>query len=56
MIITNDDKKERVHIGYDFRGNEYFCSTCGDKLSIKKDNIKFHHYSHFETNQPQYML
>ena len=30
--------------------------TYDDKLSIKKENIKFHHYSHSEKNQPQYML
>lgn len=50
MIIAYNDKKERVHIDNAIRGNEYFCPTCGDKLCIKRGNIKCHHYSHLSVS------
>lgn len=50
MIIAYNDKKERVHIDNAVRGNEYFCPTCGDKLCIKRGNIKCHHYSHLSVS------
>lgn len=46
MIIAYNKNKERIHIDDALRNEKYYCPTCGEELTLKRGNIKVHHYSH----------
>lgn len=50
MIIAYNKNKERVHIDDTICDEKYYCPTCGEKLCLKKGNIKAHHFSHINTS------
>lgn len=50
MVIAYDKDKNRVHVDDVVRGQLYYCQTCGEELSIKRGNIRSHHFSHKNTS------
>ena len=50
MIVAYDKNKNRVHIDDAIRENKYYCPTCGEELSIKRGEIRVHHFSHLSTS------
>lgn len=46
MIFALDKDGNRVYIDDSVVKNDYFCPCCGEKLVLKKGNIRRPHYSH----------
>lgn len=46
MLFALDENKTRTNIHHSIKGKEYFCPICGEKLILKKGNIRAHHYAH----------
>ena len=46
MIFAIDKNKKRVHINQTHVNYDYFCPICGEKLVLRKGEIRRHHFAH----------
>ena len=50
MFIAINEKGYRVHIEKTNNDEQYFCPTCGEKLILKRGDIRIHHFAHYSKN------
>lgn len=46
MFIAINEKGNRIHIEKANNDEQYFCPTCGEKLILRRGNIRIHHFAH----------
>ncbi len=46
MFIALDENNNRVHIKNAEGYMKYYCPICGEKLQLKRGDVRVHHYSH----------
>lgn len=51
MRFAIDSSGNRIHIDYSHVKNDYFCPNCGEKVILKKGNIRQHHFAHSATTR-----
>lgn len=51
MFVAFDKDGNRTHINQAYVKYDYYCPVCGEKLIIKKGEIKSHHFAHQTTGQ-----
>lgn len=51
MIFAIDKDGKRIHIDSTHVKNDYFCPVCGEKLVLKKGEIRAHHFAHQKSSE-----
>lgn len=51
MIFAIDKDGKRVHIDRTHVNYDYFCPECGEKLVLRKGDIRIHHFAHFPSTE-----
>lgn len=46
MFIAVNEKGNRIHIEKANTNEQYFCPTCGEKLILRRGDIRIHHFAH----------
>ena len=57
MLFANDNNENRIHINDTCSNREYYCPYCGATLTVKKGELRKHHFAHKPPISPdQYRL
>ena len=51
MIFAIDKEGKRIHINRTYVNYDYFCPVCGEKLVLRKGNIRRHHFAHHSSTE-----
>lgn len=46
MLFAIDEKGNRIHISHAQRAQDYTCPCCGEKVLLKRGEIRAHHFAH----------